>query len=95
LARIRTLAGKRRHCPVVSVVANGQTMGACYFLCQVQPAVVHGLKELSATNTRHVIIEVALLCYLLGMGFDYRTALAIVESWETDETLLTEGFLTE
>lgn len=34
------------------------------------------------------------MCYLMGMGFDYRTAKAIVESWETDDSLLAQGLLT-
>jgi hypothetical protein len=83
--------------PVISVapVAPSQALNACYFFCQVQPAIAHGLAELTATNTRHIIIETALISYLMGMGFDYSTALAIVESWETDNTLLAEGILVE
>ncbi|MEG6586150.1 hypothetical protein [Dendrosporobacter sp. 1207_IL3150] len=87
--------GGKRQAPVITVVPGAQTMNACYFLCQLQPAIAHGLKELNATNTRHVIIETAMISYLLGMGFDYRTALAIVETWESDNSLLAQGILVE
>ncbi|WP_188399388.1 hypothetical protein [Sporomusa sp. GT1] len=46
------------------------------------------------SNARHAMTELALMCYLMGMGFDYRTAKAIVESWETDDSLLAQGLLT-
>lgn len=65
------------------------------FLLQVQPVVQHGLRELDRSGTRHSLTETALISYLLGMGFDYRTARAIVESWETDEALLVDGILEE
>lgn len=82
-----------RHLPVFQLVP-GQSLTAGYFLLQVEPAIRHGLNELSSTNARHAMTEVALMSYLLGMGFDFRTAKAIVESWETDDSLLAQGFLT-
>ena len=86
---------RRCRVPIISVAPGNQVLNACYFFCQVQPAIAHGLDEITATNTRHVIIETALISYLLGMGFDYKTALAIVESWESDNSLLAEGLLEE
>ncbi len=89
------LAGRQaRQAPVVQIVP-GQSLTAGYFLLQVECAVRHGLKELEGTNPRHAMTEVALMSYLMGMGFDYRTAKVIVESWETDECLLAQGLLTE
>lgn len=83
-----------RHAPVIQLVP-GQQLTAGYFLLQVEPAIRHGLKELEGTNPRHAMTELALMAYLMGMGFDYRTAKAIVESWETDDCLLAQGLLTE
>lgn len=87
----------RRRCrtPVISVMPGMHALNACAFLLQVQPVVRHGLNELDTANPRHAIIEVALMSYLMGMGFDFRTARAIVESWESDERLLAEGILSE
>lgn len=92
---MRNFLGKTRQIPVYSVVPGLNSLNACGFLLQVQPAVRHGLKELDEQNGRHTLIEVALMSYLMGMGFDYRTARAIVESWESDEKLLAEGILSE
>lgn len=95
MTRFKNLVGRARKVPVYPLTPGVNSLSACAFLLQVQPAVRHGLKELTADNSRHVIIEVALVSYLMGMGFDYRTAQAIVESWETDENLLTNGILSE
>lgn len=89
------VSGRRqtRQAPVIQFVP-GQTLTPCYFLVQVEPAIRHGLRELEDTCPRHAMTELALITYLMGMGFDYRTAKAIVESWESDETLATQGLLT-
>ncbi len=82
-----------RRTTIVSVTPN-QMDGAYYFLLQISPAVNHGLREFGGEgDQRHVLIEVALISYLIGMGFDYRTARTVVDSWESDETLLNEGVL--
>lgn len=83
-----------RQAPVIQLVP-GQQLTAGYFLLQLEPAIRHGLKELADTNPRHAMTELALMSYLMGMGFDYRTARVIVESWETDDCLLAQGLLTE
>ncbi|KNF08945.1 hypothetical protein CLPU_5c02520 [Gottschalkia purinilytica] len=56
-----------------------------YFLMQVRPAVRHGLDESKVTSIRHAMTQVALISYLMGMGYDYYDALMLVESWEIDE----------
>lgn len=91
----KNLVGRVKRHHVYPLNPGVNSLSACAFLLQVQPAVRHGLKELTADNSRHVLIEVALVSYLMGMGFDYRTAQAIVESWESDEDLLTNGILSE
>lgn len=96
MPKFRQLVSKRssRQTPVFQLVPE-QPLTAGYFVLQVEPAVRHGLEELDTANPRHAITAVALVSYFMGMGFDYRTARAIVESWETDEGLLRQGVLTE
>ena len=95
MSRLNNLLGRSRRVPCFPLAPGVNSLTACTFLLQVQPAVRHGLNELTATNSRHVLIEIALMSYLMGMGFDYRTAHAIVETWESDEQLLLEGILSE
>ncbi|MDD4600859.1 hypothetical protein SDC9_22891 [bioreactor metagenome] len=90
---MKRFLGRPRQVPVYSLSPGLNSLNACAFLLQVQPAVRHGLQELNDRNARHTLIEVALISYLMGMGFEYRTAIAIVESWESDETLLSDGIL--
>lgn len=90
---MKRFLGRPRQIPVYSLSPGLNSLNACAFLLQVQPAVRHGLQELNDRNARHTLIEVALISYLMGMGFEYRTAIAIVESWESDETLLSDGIL--
>lgn len=92
---MKRLLGKSRQIPAYSLSPGVNSLSACSFLLQVQPAVRHGLRELNDRNARHTMIEVALMSYLMGMGFDFRTATAIVESWESDERLLSQGILSE
>lgn len=92
---MRNFLGRSRHVSVFSLGPRANSLNACNFLLQVQPAVRHGLREINTQNTRHVLIEVALMSYLMGMGFDCRTAKAIVETWESDENLLNDGVLCE
>lgn len=96
MARYQNILSGRssRQNPVFQLVP-GQSLTPGYFLLQVEPAIRHGLKELEGTNPRHAMTELALMSYLMGMGFDYRTAKCIVESWETDDSLLLQGVLTE
>ncbi|MFP4662393.1 MAG: hypothetical protein ACLFPF_09390 [Halanaerobiales bacterium] len=51
------------------------------------PAIEHGIKEAGQTNIRHAMTEVAMVAYLMGMGFNYNTAYSIVDFWEH------EGFI--
>jgi hypothetical protein len=68
-----------------------QVMNPVYMILQVRPLVDYGLAELSKTNPRHAITETAIIAYLMGMGFEFRTARAIAESWEENETFICEG----
>lgn len=52
----------------------------------VIPFVNYGLQEATFTSYHHALIEVAAIAYLLGKGFDPRTAYKTVESWEVSET---------
>jgi hypothetical protein len=63
------------------------------FLLQLQPAVQQGCRTADRTGSRHALTELALVSYLMGMGFDHRTARAIVETWETDEAIKEDGIL--
>ena len=44
-----------------------------------------GLQEAAFTSYHHSLTEVAAIAYLLGKGFDPRTAYKTVESWEVNE----------
>lgn len=59
----------------------------CQLLFRLRPVIRHGLKELTFASPRHALTEVALIAYLMGMGFDFRFALHAVESMEVDEML--------
>lgn len=65
------------------------------FLLQLQPAVQQAKRSIDEASERHALTEVALTSYLMGMGFDYKTARAIVESWESDDSMLVDGVLEE
>ena len=95
MSRFKRLVSRRssRQNPVFQLIPD-QPLTAGYFLLQVEPAVRHGLTELDTRNPRHAMTELALISYFLGMGFDYPTAKAIVEAWESDESLLAQGVLT-
>lgn len=56
-----------------------------YFLQRIRPLVRYGLREAQQTNLRHAMTEVALIAYLMGMGYDFSTAHRLVESWEINE----------
>lgn len=62
-----------------------------YFLARVRPVVRYGLREAQFTGVRHAMTEVALITYLMGMGYDYHTAHRLVESWEVNEMFPAEG----
>lgn len=82
--------------PVVNAAplsAPLQVLNPYSALSQVGPAIQHGLKELQQDGGRHALTEVALIAYLIGLGLNYRTARAVVESWETDQAMLGDGFL--
>ncbi|TKC15825.1 hypothetical protein [Robertmurraya kyonggiensis] len=52
----------------------------------VIPFVNYGFQEAAFTSYHHALTEVAAIAYLLGKGFDPRTAYKTVESWEVNET---------
>jgi hypothetical protein len=58
------------------------------YLMRVSPAVDRGVKESERTGVKHAMTEVALISYLMGMGYDYSTAHRLVESWKFDEMTL-------
>lgn len=51
----------------------------------VRPWVHYGLNEAQSQGYPHAMTEVALIVYLIGMGYDSDTAYKIVESWEVNE----------
>ncbi len=53
----------------------------------VYPAVEHGLREAEVTDIRHAMMEVAMITYLMGMGFNYNTSYSIVEYWEHENII--------
>lgn len=96
MPRFKSLfSGRNCHNAPVFQLVPGQPLTAGYFLLQVEPAVRNGLQELETATPRHAMTELALVAYLMGMGFDYQTASVIVESWEKDDSLLAQGILTE
>lgn len=95
LSKQPSKSGRRIKSAPVFQLVPGQSLSTDYFLLQVEPAIRHGIEELAETNPRHALTELALITYLMGMGFDYPTAITIVESWERDDTLLDQGILTE
>ncbi|MBE3554128.1 MAG: hypothetical protein IMW85_03855 [Thermicanus sp.] len=55
----------------------------CDVMMVVRPAVKHGLQGLERSiNPKKTLNETAMIAYLLGAGFDYRSAEYLVESWE-------------
>ncbi|MBP2637730.1 MAG: hypothetical protein H6Q72_3637 [Firmicutes bacterium] len=96
MPRFRKLLSGRgtRPAPVFQLIPR-QPLTAGYFLLQVEPAIRSAIAELTDSNVRHVLTELALTTYLMGMGFDYTTAKCIVECWERDDILLSQGILTE
>ncbi|MDX8366048.1 hypothetical protein SLH52_12750 [Cytobacillus sp. IB215665] len=52
----------------------------------VEPIVQYGLKEAQHTSYMHAMREVAAIAYLMGKGYDQKTAWQTVESWETNES---------
>lgn len=63
------------------------------FLLQLQPLLLHGRRTVADEPPGHALTEVALTAYLMGMGFDYKTARAIVDTWESDESMMNDGIL--
>ncbi|WP_176714154.1 hypothetical protein [Orenia metallireducens] len=51
----------------------------------LNPLVDYAIEEGRTVGLRHAIMEVMLISYLMGMGFDYNTAYMTVESWEVNE----------
>ncbi|MFZ5969570.1 MAG: hypothetical protein ACOYVK_20615 [Bacillota bacterium] len=51
----------------------------------LHPVVKYGLEEAKCTSVRHAMMEVVLIAYLMGRGYDHHTAHRMVESWEVDE----------
>jgi len=53
-----------------------------HYMMQVRPLVQYGLAEAQITGVPHAMTEVALIAYLMGMGYPFPRARAIVEAWE-------------
>ena len=79
---------------IVAVMPN-QINSAYYFLLQIKPAINYALKDLETKEPKHALIEAGLMTYLMGLGFDFRTARAAVEAWQEDENIWDEGIITE
>jgi hypothetical protein len=62
-------------------------------LMTIRPVVRYGLWEAQFTNSRHAMTEVALIAYLMGMGYNFQLAHSIVESWEVDEVFPSESLI--
>jgi hypothetical protein len=60
------------------------------YIMRVSPAVDRGVREAERTSVKHAMTEVALISFLMGMGYDYSTAHRLVESWEINEMFLKE-----
>lgn len=54
-------------------------------LSMLEPLVQYGLKEAQTTSMPHAMREVAAISYLIGKGYDPKTAYQMVESWEVNE----------
>lgn len=68
-------------------------MSPHYLLPQVRPLVRYGLWEMRVTSPQHAMTEVALIAYLMGMGYPFQIAHRIVESWEINEVFPGETFI--
>lgn len=76
------------HFPMTQKVHMAAAMPALtpqHLVMQLRPLIRYGLKEAQYTSIKHSMTEVALIAYLVGMGYDYGVAHRIVESWEIDE----------
>jgi hypothetical protein len=91
----KMLSGRNARRATIFQLVPGQALTTGYFLLQVEPAIRNAITELADSNPRHALTELALITYLMGMGFDYITAKSIVECWEKDDMLLAQGILTE
>ncbi|ANE48054.1 hypothetical protein SY83_19120 [Paenibacillus swuensis] len=47
----------------------------------LRPAIAYGLNEAEGRGYDHTLSEVAAISYLMGLGYDYNTAYATVDSW--------------
>lgn len=56
-------------------------LDACYLIEKMEPIVERGVWENKAFGTRHAVREAALTAYLMGKGYDERTAHSMVEYW--------------
>jgi hypothetical protein len=60
-------------------------MSPQYLLNKLNPVIYYGLGEAEVTSVQHALTEVALISYLMGMGYDFHSARALVEQWEINE----------
>lgn len=94
--KLRRLLCKSNQVPIIPVTTAAptanltQVVNPVYMILQTRPLVDYGLRELAATTPQHAMTEVAIISYLMGMGFEFRTARAIAESWEENETFFGE-----
>lgn len=71
--------------PMQSMYSYGAMNSPYYYLTRISPLVEYGLKEGEYASQKHAMTEVALIAYLMGMGYNMQSARRIVESWEIDE----------
>lgn len=69
--------------PYVSPVQS--SVDPYHLLMRVRPWVEYGLREAQTTGYKHAMTQIALITYLMGMGYDQHTAHKLVETWEVDE----------
>ncbi|WP_105614355.1 hypothetical protein [Vallitalea okinawensis] len=56
-----------------------------YLLSQLQPVVDYGLQESNDSGLCQGMMEVAIVAYLMGRGYDCETAQDIIKFWEKNE----------
>lgn len=64
---------------------NKELRSPQYLLNQLQPVVDYGLEESNDRGLCQGFMEVAIVSYLMGRGYDCETARDIVQFWEKNE----------
>jgi hypothetical protein len=71
---------------MVSPMAQPDTENLQQQVARFRPLVEYGLKEAKRFGHKHAMMEVALIAYLIGRGYDEQTAHQKVEKLEINET---------